>query len=66
MDKEYENLLISIALIDMAIEQLDYIRTQDDAVSILHELRNDLNIDRVAALGNGPERPFYVSDLKLT
>ena len=63
MTEEYEALCISIAMLDASIEYLESIKTQDDAVSILHALRNDLNTDRVACLGNGQDRPYYVSDL---
>lgn len=63
---EYENLAIAVAMIDAAMRHLEDAGTQDDAVCQLHGLRNGINADRVALLGNGQCRPFHVEELNLT
>ena len=62
MDEPYENLVAAVALIDAAMEQLE----GHEACADLNDIRNDLNRGRLALLGNGQSRPFYVSDLNIT
>lgn len=65
--EEYECLVTAIALIDAAQEALENSPNpdaQEEAIE-LHHMRNRLNSQRVATLGNGQERPWHVSDLSI-
>ncbi len=66
MDEEYEALVTAMAMIDGAMKALDDAGICEDEIDALHLMRNDINKQRLALLGNGQDRPFYVSDLKLT
>jgi hypothetical protein len=65
MRVEYEGLVAATAMIDAVIQILDDCDICHDERDALHDMRNDMNKDRVALLGNGAKRPFFVADLEI-
>ena len=65
MSEKYESLTAAIALLDAAVGILDDEGICADEIDALHQMRNDLNADRLAILGNGQDRPFHVAELNL-
>lgn len=51
-DLEYENIVAAIAFIDAAIRELDEFE-QKNVSAKLNDIRNSLNVDRLARLPNG-------------
>lgn len=63
--EKYECLVTAIAMLDAASEALEDSQDPDareDGIELLH-IRNRLNSQRIALLGKGPERPWFVSDI---
>lgn len=66
MGEEYETLCAAIMMLDAVAEILVDAGICEDEVDAINQMRNDMNSQRLALLGNGQDRPYHVSDLKLT
>lgn len=66
MNDEYEALCAAMIMLDAVHTILDDAGICEDECDAIHNMRNDINSQRVAALGNGQDRPWHVSDLNLT
>jgi hypothetical protein len=64
-NEPYEAYVVAQAHLDSAIDALRGSVDEDEICADLHRIRNVLNEKRLALLGNGKERPFWVSDLNI-
>lgn len=65
-NEPYEAYVAAQSHLDAAIDVLRGSVDEDEVCADLHRIRNALNAERLALLGNGKERPFWVSDLNIT
>lgn len=62
MDEPYEDIVAAQAMLRSAAELL----RGHQVAGKIESINNQLNRERLDLLGNGQERPFWVSELKLT
>lgn len=65
-DQDYETLCVVIALLEAAQTALSNSELLEDDAETLLAIQNRMNRHRLALLGNGQEKPYYVSSLRLT
>jgi hypothetical protein len=63
MDERYETLCAAMMMLDAVQKILYDAGICEDEINTIHKIRNDMNDDRLALLGNGQDRPFHVAEI---
>ena len=66
MGERYETLCAAMMMLDAVEKILDDAGICDDEINTINKMRNDMNDDRLALLGNGQDRPFHVAEITQT